>query len=237
MVVVGGCRAGIDVSVLKCGFLLVAHLIWESFRQRPAFSSLLLTFCTLCLANSHPGLHYRRGSTPSAATLAGCRVAASNRQRFWFDKHQEREAWDTMVSTTWGSLYLSISVTFLKGSNSVLFCWNSSLCGNAVHDSVKRLGRAFKLHYALVSHLKKHWGHFQSLRRKQNKIELLAEFPRSQFGAESELNGEINVPVSICNSLKCGNCMVNQMELNVIKIYTRLIWSVMVLSMYGVAFL
>lgn len=63
------------------------------------------------------------------------------------------------------------------------------------------------------------------------------EFPKSQFEAESELNGEINIPVSICNSLECGNCMVNQMELNVIKIYTRLIWSVMVLSMYGVAFL
>lgn len=63
------------------------------------------------------------------------------------------------------------------------------------------------------------------------------EFPRSQFGAGSEPNGEINILVSICNCLKCGNCVVNQMELNVIKIYTRLIWSVMVLSMYGVAFL
>lgn len=31
------------------------------------------------------------------------------------------------------------------------------------------------------------------------------------------------------------NCMINQMELNVIKIYSRLIWSVMALSMYGVA--
>lgn len=45
-----------------------------------------------------------------------------------------------------------------------------------------------------------------------------------------------NIPVSICDIQSFVNCMTNQMELNVIKIYSRLIWSVMVLSMYGVAF-
>lgn len=36
--------------------------------------------------------------------------------------------------------------------------------------------------------------------------------------------------------LSCVNCLANHLELNVIKIYSRLIWSVMVLRMYGIAF-
>lgn len=39
-----------------------------------------------------------------------------------------------------------------------------------------------------------------------------------------------------CNTLSCVNCLANHLELNVIKIYSRLIWSVVVLSMYGIAF-
>lgn len=54
---------------------------------------------------------------------------------------------------------------------------------------------------------------------------------RCQSGAESKLPWKKN------NLRICVNCMTNQMELNVIKIHSGLIWSLMVLRTYGRVFI